>query len=103
MDAKWFAGRLGELRKNAGMTQQQLADKAGLKLGGVRDLEQGRSGPTWDTVLALCKALGVDCTAFTIEPATDDKPGRGRPPKSDPAPEVKPAKGASRKRTKKKS
>src|SRR5436309_2336642 len=36
-----FPGRLRELREAAGLSRQQLADKAGLKLGGVRNLEQG--------------------------------------------------------------
>jgi transcriptional regulator with XRE-family HTH domain len=78
---EFFAGRLKELREVAGMTQQQLADKAGMKLGGVRNLEQGRVGPTWGTVLALAEALGTDCLAFTQEPNSQDKAPRGRPRK----------------------
>jgi transcriptional regulator with XRE-family HTH domain len=81
MKAEWFAGRLRELREAVGLTQQQLADAAGLKLGGIRDLEQSRRSPSWETVLALAAALGVECTAFTEAPATTEKPGRGRPRK----------------------
>jgi transcriptional regulator with XRE-family HTH domain len=52
-----FGARLQELRQQAALTQQQLADKAGLKVGGIRDLEQGINElPWWDTVLALTKA-----------------------------------------------
>lgn len=76
-----FAGRLRELREQAGLTQEQLADKAGLTKWGITDLERGRRSPTWGTVLVLCEALGVDCTAFTQAPATESKRGRGRPRK----------------------
>src|SRR5271166_2904887 len=80
MNPEWFAGRLRELREQAGLSRQELADKAGLKIGGIRDLEQGRRSPVWETVVALCKALGVGCDAFTQEPAeqTPAKPGRPR-------------------------
>jgi transcriptional regulator with XRE-family HTH domain len=80
-----FGLRLRELREAAGLTQQQLADAAGLKLGGLRDIEQGASrAPRWDTVLALANALGVDCMAFTQEPSSEQGPrGPGRPRKTD--------------------
>jgi transcriptional regulator with XRE-family HTH domain len=88
-NALWFAGRLREMREAAKLTQQHLADKAGLKIGGIRDLEQGRRSPAWETVLALADALGVKCDAFTTPPADREPPGRGRPPKpatEEPAP-----------------
>jgi transcriptional regulator with XRE-family HTH domain len=82
MQAEWFAGRLRELREAKGSTQQQLADAAGLKLGGIRDLEQGRRSPTWETVVALCKALGVTADAFLQEPQERLAAGPGRPRKA---------------------
>jgi DNA-binding XRE family transcriptional regulator len=86
MNAEWFAGRMKELREQAGLTQQQLADKAGLKIGGVRDLEQGRRSPAWETVLAVAGALGVEVTAFTEPPLKSQTPRqRGRPRKGPPA------------------
>ena len=42
MNADWFAGRLRELREQAGLTQQQLGQKAGLSQAGIADLEQQR-------------------------------------------------------------
>ena len=76
---EWFAGRLRELRESAGLSRQELADKAGLKVGGIRDLEQGLNGPTWATMLAICKVLGVDCTAFQTPPLPREPSGPGRP------------------------
>jgi transcriptional regulator with XRE-family HTH domain len=79
-----FATRLRELREAAGLTQVQLAERAGLHLHGLTKLEQGDRAPSWSTVLALAEALGVECTAF-IKPTHSEqvapKRGRGRPPK----------------------
>jgi transcriptional regulator with XRE-family HTH domain len=83
-DPKWFAGRLREIREQAGLTQQQLADKAGLTREGVAQLETGRRRPAWDTVVVLCSALGVDCNTFMQEPASQSaKRPPGRPPNPD--------------------
>jgi transcriptional regulator with XRE-family HTH domain len=79
MAAEWFAGRLRELRIAGGLSQLQLADKCGLTRDGIAQLESGRRSPTWETVLAVAAALGVDCTAFTVPPATQEAPKRGRP------------------------
>jgi len=83
--AAWFAGRLRELREKAGLTQEQLGEKAGLTRGGVAQLEIGRRAPSWDTVLAICSALGVSCEAFRQPPAAAPRKGPGRPPKAKPA------------------
>src|SRR5262245_29005878 len=101
MSAKWFAARLKELREGAGLTQPQLAEKAGLSKAGVADLEQGRREPSWATAVALAEALGVDCGAFLEAPADRPQTGRGRPPKPAPEPESQPAPKRPRGRTRK--
>jgi transcriptional regulator with XRE-family HTH domain len=83
MASESFAGRLRELRIAAGLTQPALAAKAGLTKDGIAHLEQGRRSPSWETVLALAAALGVDCTAFNEVPREAPAPGRGRPRKAD--------------------
>ena len=88
MVSEMFAGRLRELRTEAGLSQQELAEKAGMTKDGIAHLEQGRRSPSWETVLALCAALGVSCEAFTVSPSPTEPPGRGRPRKA--APEGKP-------------
>lgn len=67
MAAVHFGTRLKELRQAAGLTQEQLADKAGMNRFGIAKLEQGVTSPTWETVQALAGALGVDCTAFQVD------------------------------------
>jgi transcriptional regulator with XRE-family HTH domain len=90
-----FAGRLRELREEAGLTQEQLAAKAGMHKLGIAKLERGERGPSWSTVVALCEALGVPCQAFLEAPKTSQKPRRrGRPPK-----EAKPARKSKRDRS----
>jgi transcriptional regulator with XRE-family HTH domain len=84
MNAEWFAGRLRELREAAGLTQQQLADKAGLTREGVAQLETARREPSWRTVVSLCRALAVSCEAFLQEPAAGHEPKPGRPRKATP-------------------
>jgi transcriptional regulator with XRE-family HTH domain len=85
MSAAWFAGRLRELREGASLTRQELADRAGLKLGGVRDIEQGKRIPSWETVLALCDALDCSSEEFRTPPGHRADPKPGRPPKTTPA------------------
>ncbi|MEQ4304093.1 tetratricopeptide repeat protein [Plantactinospora sp. B6F1] len=51
---------LREFRERAGLTQQELADRAGLSVGGLRDLEQGRvAAPRSTTLRRLADALGL--------------------------------------------
>ena len=77
----WFAGRLRELREAAGWTQEQLAERVGVKREAVARWEAGKREPGWSNVLALAEALGVDCTAFTQAPAERPSTGPGRPKK----------------------
>jgi transcriptional regulator with XRE-family HTH domain len=91
MSADRFAGRLKELREQAGLTQPGLADRAGLSKAGIADLEQGRREPSWSTAVALAGALGVEVTAFLKEPAPRQQTGRGRPPKRTEKEEEEPA------------
>jgi transcriptional regulator with XRE-family HTH domain len=64
-----FGAKLKELRAAAGLSQQQLAMAAGLSVSFIAKLEQGGSDPSWTTVQALAKPLGVSCEAFGDEMA----------------------------------
>ncbi|MGL5930438.1 MAG: helix-turn-helix domain-containing protein [Dermatophilaceae bacterium] len=55
-----FAGALATARSVAGLTQEQLAERAGLSARGVGHLERGsRTRPRRDTVRRLANALGL--------------------------------------------
>lgn len=81
MEAKWFAGRLRELREERCFGREQLAELAEIKASAVRDIEQGVYSPNWETVVALCRALSVTADAFLQEPAERPPIGPGRPRK----------------------
>lgn len=79
-----FGQRLRTLREQAGLSQAQLADAAGCNRFTIAKMERGLQEPAWPLVLALCKALGVECTAFTKSLAAvpaEPRP-RGRPRKA---------------------
>jgi len=86
-----FAGRLKELREKAGITQQQLAEKAGVHKLTVAKLEQGIREPTWETALALADSLGVSCEVLRQRSSASSETRMGRPPKPE-APAPKPTK-----------
>lgn len=60
-----FAARLKRLRDEAKLTQEQLAEKSGLDVGTIRQIEQGtRTNPLWQTVCALARGLERDVVVF---------------------------------------
>jgi transcriptional regulator with XRE-family HTH domain len=76
-----FGGRLKELRTTAELTQQQLADAAGVAQSMITKLERGLSEPAWPVVLALAEALSVNLEVFRAD-WTSKRP-RGRPRKGE--------------------
>lgn len=50
--------RIAELRKEQGMTQQQLADKCGILRPNIARIEAGRYGITLDVLSRIAQALG---------------------------------------------
>jgi len=59
-----FGQALKRHREAAGLTQDALAERAGLSTRGISDLERGaRHAPRLDTVAMLATALGLDATA----------------------------------------
>ena len=75
-----FAGLLRQLRGRAGLTQEELAEAAGLSLRAVSDLERGfHRTARKDTALLLADALGVAGPARELFVAA----ARGRAPAAD--------------------
>jgi transcriptional regulator with XRE-family HTH domain len=79
-----IASNLKILRGKQGMSQEKLADRAGLHRTQLSVIERGQSNVMVDTVVALAEALGVDAVELLVE--TDEVPVRlmgGRKKKSD--------------------
>lgn len=64
--------RLQDIRKDHGDTQQVLADKLHVSLYSVRCWEQGKSDPSHDLLVAICKLYGV--SADYLLGLTDEDP-----------------------------
>jgi transcriptional regulator with XRE-family HTH domain len=65
-----MGARLRQLRQGRKLTQEQLAERAGLSDKFVGELERGRGNPTLTTLAALSDALGVrlvDLLALDLE------------------------------------
>lgn len=57
-----FPSNLAHLRKKRGLTQQQLADKVGIKRACIGSYEEGRGVPTLEV---LCDI--ADCLRVTVD------------------------------------
>ena len=89
-----LARRLRALREGAGLTQEELAERAGLSSHAISALERGtRTRPYPHTLRALCDALGADddarATLIAAVPArtrSTHTPGDSAPPRPLPSP-----------------
>ena len=60
MDMRRLVGRnVARIRRNRGLTQEQLAELSGFSQQYISGLEQGRRNPTVITLYELATALGV--------------------------------------------
>jgi transcriptional regulator with XRE-family HTH domain len=66
-----FADNLQRLRRNAGMSQTDLAQLSGTSIDTIRNWEQGRATPKIDAAGRLAKALGVTLDQLAASDDTD--------------------------------
>jgi transcriptional regulator with XRE-family HTH domain len=67
VDRTDFHEKLRAVRVAAGLSQAELASRAGVHPQVVSKLERGIREPTWPTALKLAGALGVSVAAFEGE------------------------------------
>lgn len=61
-------------RKACGLTQQELAEQAGIAVKTVQDIEAGRKNTTYETLCQLIKRLGISAnTIFPGNTSLDDE------------------------------
>lgn len=54
-----FVGVIKQRRRSLHLTQEDLAQMAGLSLATVKDIERGAGNPSWSTVENICEVLGL--------------------------------------------
>jgi len=62
--------RIMTLRKLAGLTQEQLSERAGLQRSHISKIEAGKYAVTFETIQAIAEALGM--TVDIIDPRLSD-------------------------------
>lgn len=62
--------RIAALRKMAGLSQEQLSERAGLQRTHISRIEAGKYAVTLETIQAIAEALGM--TVDIIDPALQD-------------------------------
>src|SRR5438270_10994392 len=70
--------RLRAVRKLHDMTQQELADRAGVSKSLISKVEAGSKPGSWDLAIAVARALRVDAGALMGDIAADAKEPSGR-------------------------
>lgn len=54
-----IGGKLKRLRKEHRLSLQEMADRSGISIGQISQIERGRSSPSVRTLVSLCCALGL--------------------------------------------
>jgi transcriptional regulator with XRE-family HTH domain len=73
-----FGAVLKQFREKAGLTQVELANKAGLSLRTVQGWEQGRRSPVSPDFFKLADALGVSVNSFRVRLEGQSHPKKKR-------------------------
>lgn len=73
-----FGIRLKQLRKERGLTQEQLAELTDRTPHAISAIERGINAPNFETMIALAKALRTEIRElFLVEDGKDISPKRG--------------------------
>jgi transcriptional regulator with XRE-family HTH domain len=70
------AQNLYRLRSERGLTQEELARRAGMRQPRIAELERGDSGTTQDTLVRIALALGADITDLYHRAENASSPSR---------------------------
>ncbi len=91
-----FPELLHRLREKAGLSQSELAAKAGVPVRSVQNWEQGHRRPRAEVLLSIAKALGVPVESLLVEMAGGEAPEPAASP-AEQVEEMPPKKPARRK------
>lgn len=71
-----FGKNLVRIRKDKGLTQEDLVKKSGVAISQVRRYEAGKASPTLDVIMRLVKALGVSIDELAFDKITGVAAGK---------------------------
>jgi len=71
-----FAEKLAKIRKGKGLTQQEMAQKAGVGIAQIRRYEKGKSSPTLEVIKNIAKTLGVSADELIFDQGEGVASGR---------------------------
>lgn len=63
-DMRGFGLHVRRLRKERGLTQESLAERARLSSDAIRKIERGQMSPTLKTLRRLCHGLGISLSVL---------------------------------------
>ncbi len=67
--ARAFGSRVRELRRAQGLSQEELADRAGLHRTYLSGIERGQRNPSLKNIAAIAETLGLGLSAlFSYDP-----------------------------------
>lgn len=79
---KHVGHRIAELRTDAGLTQEELAESIETATKNLQQIEYGKVNMTLRTVARLANALGVEPAELLVKPTRKAARRPGRPKKS---------------------
>lgn len=79
MDFRRGGQAIQRIRKERGMTQEDLADKSGITSNTVSRIERGLLIPALPTLIDICNALGTGADSILAAYITADTPIRWSP------------------------
>ena len=59
MDKNKVGKRIQEYREKSGISQEDMADKIGLSVTSISNIERGRNFPTFENFIKICNAINV--------------------------------------------
>ncbi|NJO75083.1 MAG: helix-turn-helix transcriptional regulator [Leptolyngbyaceae cyanobacterium RM1_406_9] len=72
-DIKWLFGRaVRKRRRELDLSQEELAERAGLHRNYISDIERGDRNPSLENIQKLAKALDTKVSALFISYGVDD-------------------------------
>ena len=79
MDFKQGGQAIQRIRKERGMTQEQLGEKVGVDPNSISRIERGRLIPALPTLIDICNALGTGADSILAAYIAADTPIRWTP------------------------